>query len=266
MRAIVREILARRMPEPPAEFVALQVSRLNEALLVAYGAMSGANLSAVDRVVKIVRELDRYHGFVSVERRSLPEAPRLEGPAQETLSLDALATDRLTMAPQQPEMIASAPGNGMAAQVLNWPPQEGAELASPLAAPASDPLALAALVADPLLTPKPLDRCHAHERGLPESPADAAIRGDIEILALRRLDPHVGRGDRDGRRHDPEIESYGRLETAPQAPEKPGSAPGNGIAPEGSNPKMRRPGATKLSYPFLTRNTRSRSNSRLPIA
>ncbi len=63
MRALVREILARRMPEPPAEFVALQVSRLNEALLVAYNAMSGANLGAVDRVVRIVRELDRYHGF-----------------------------------------------------------------------------------------------------------------------------------------------------------------------------------------------------------
>jgi len=44
MRALISEILARRMPEPPAEFVALQLSRLNEALLVAYGAMSGANL------------------------------------------------------------------------------------------------------------------------------------------------------------------------------------------------------------------------------
>ena len=61
MRALVHEILARRMPEPPAEFLALQVSRLNEALLVAYSAMSGANLGAVDRVVKIARELDRYH-------------------------------------------------------------------------------------------------------------------------------------------------------------------------------------------------------------
>ena len=37
MRTIVRECLARRMPERPAEFLALQVSRLNEALLVAYG-------------------------------------------------------------------------------------------------------------------------------------------------------------------------------------------------------------------------------------
>ena len=41
------------MPEPPAEFLALQVSRLNEALLVADGAMSGANLRAVDRLVRI---------------------------------------------------------------------------------------------------------------------------------------------------------------------------------------------------------------------
>ena len=56
LRAIVRDILARRMPHPPMEFVAIQVSRLNEALLVAYSAMSPTNLKAVDQVVKIVRE------------------------------------------------------------------------------------------------------------------------------------------------------------------------------------------------------------------
>jgi hypothetical protein len=70
MRNLVREILAQRMPQPPAEFLALQVSRLNEALLVSYSAMhtslSGANFEAVDRVVRIVRELDRYHGFGAV--------------------------------------------------------------------------------------------------------------------------------------------------------------------------------------------------------
>ena len=40
MRAVIRDIFARRMPHPPGEFVAIQVSRLNEALLVAFSAMS----------------------------------------------------------------------------------------------------------------------------------------------------------------------------------------------------------------------------------
>ena len=64
MRALVSEILARRAPPAPEEYAALQASRLNEALLVAMSAMSPANLKAVALVVRIVRELDRYHGFV----------------------------------------------------------------------------------------------------------------------------------------------------------------------------------------------------------
>ena len=78
MRALVREALARRMPEPPAQFAAMQPSRLEEALRMSFDAMSGANLRAVDRVVKIVRELDRYHGFAAAERWRLAEASHLE--------------------------------------------------------------------------------------------------------------------------------------------------------------------------------------------
>ena len=81
MRAVIREILARRMPHPPEEFVAIQVSRLNEALLVAFSAMSPTNLKAVDQVVKIVRELDRYGGAFAAEWRR-PEASRLEAPVE----------------------------------------------------------------------------------------------------------------------------------------------------------------------------------------
>jgi hypothetical protein len=99
MRALVQEILARRMPRPPAEFLALQVSRLNEALLVSYSAMSRANLQAVDRVVKIVRELDRYHGFVAAEPARRPGTPRLAAPAHIPLALEAPA---------------GSPGNGAA--------------------------------------------------------------------------------------------------------------------------------------------------------
>jgi hypothetical protein len=74
MRTIIREILARRMPHPQMEFVAIQVSRLNEAMLNAFSAMSPTNLKAVAQVVKIVRELDRYGGAFAAEW-ARPEAP-----------------------------------------------------------------------------------------------------------------------------------------------------------------------------------------------
>ncbi len=93
MRAVIRDPgspgcdpgrirgLARRMPGPPKEFAAIQISRLNEALLVAFSAMSPTNLKAVDRVVRIVRELDRYCGFC-VAQQDLTEPDRLEAPVE----------------------------------------------------------------------------------------------------------------------------------------------------------------------------------------
>jgi hypothetical protein len=105
MRNLVREILAQRMPQPPAEFLALQVSRLNEALLVSYSAMytslSGANFEAVDRVVRIVRELDRYHGFGAVARpREELETRRLPPPVERPLTLEGPSPSDSEMAPQ----------------------------------------------------------------------------------------------------------------------------------------------------------------------
>ena len=76
----MRDILARRLPHPPMEFVAIQVSRLNEAMLNAFSAMSPSNLKAVDQVVKIVRELDRYRGAFAAEW-ARPEDPRCYGDA-----------------------------------------------------------------------------------------------------------------------------------------------------------------------------------------
>jgi hypothetical protein len=107
MRKLVCEILAERMPQPPAEFLALQVSRLNEALLISYSAMhttaGGTNFEAVDRVVRIVRELDRYHGFGAVTRpREELEARRLSPPMERPLALegpnpsDSLITPQVT--------------------------------------------------------------------------------------------------------------------------------------------------------------------------
>ena len=63
----IRELIARSLAErerlPPPQFFELQTRRLSEALLVAYAKMNEGDLAAVDRVVTIVRELDRYHGF-----------------------------------------------------------------------------------------------------------------------------------------------------------------------------------------------------------
>ncbi len=82
-RAVIRDPrtrirgLGRRMPRPPEAFVAIQVSRLNEALLMAYSAMSPTNLKAVDEVVKIVRELDRYGGAFAAEWARPEASPRV---------------------------------------------------------------------------------------------------------------------------------------------------------------------------------------------
>ena len=89
MRKSIRTLLARRAPAPPSEFLSVQVSRLNGALLVAYNAMSGDNLEAIDRVVKIVRELDRYHGFTVANQAQGIRPPRLPPPSPAPLLLDA---------------------------------------------------------------------------------------------------------------------------------------------------------------------------------
>ena len=68
MRNLVRKILAERMPQPPAEYLALQVSRLNEALLVSYGA------AQIERRWTRPREVGAralgHHGFFSEHHRT----------------------------------------------------------------------------------------------------------------------------------------------------------------------------------------------------
>src|SRR5271165_6625177 len=75
-RERVAAAVARRAPEPTENFVAVQIARLNEAMLIAYGAMKDGNLAAVDRVLKITREYDRYHGLaLTLARRAGPSQP-----------------------------------------------------------------------------------------------------------------------------------------------------------------------------------------------
>jgi hypothetical protein len=70
-------VLARRVIDTPHEFIKLQIRRLSEAMLVSYSAMSLGDLKAVDKVIKVARELDRYHGFSpsSIPQRFATPAP-----------------------------------------------------------------------------------------------------------------------------------------------------------------------------------------------
>jgi len=84
MREIIQNILARREANPAEGFAALQTARLSDAMKVAYSKMwdDGGDLQAVDRVLKIARELERYQGIrlardvAPVERLAPPQARR----------------------------------------------------------------------------------------------------------------------------------------------------------------------------------------------
>ncbi len=68
-------VLASRVIDTPHEFLKLQIRRLSEAMLVSYSAMSNGDLKAVDKVIKVARELDRYHGFAPLIPQRLADAP-----------------------------------------------------------------------------------------------------------------------------------------------------------------------------------------------
>ena len=71
--------------------------------------MSGANLAAVDRVVRIVRELDGYHGFET----AAPTKPKPRKLAsQRPLALTGPESGRTQMAPQPIEKSRFADMNG----------------------------------------------------------------------------------------------------------------------------------------------------------
>ena len=97
-------ILAERAIDPPHEFIQLQIRRLSEAMLVAYSAMSDGDLHAVDHVVKIVRELDRYHGLGPYSN-----AQRLAGPASAGSPLALPSPPSRLPAPESEPALTVAP-------------------------------------------------------------------------------------------------------------------------------------------------------------
>jgi len=86
IRQIIAGMLESREIDPPAGFVQIQIARLSEAMIVARTMMMEGDLQAMDRLIKLNGELDRYHGFgkppVSLPPESSPPR-RLAGQRRE---------------------------------------------------------------------------------------------------------------------------------------------------------------------------------------
>jgi len=82
---LIAAMLESREIDPPAGFVQLQVARLSAAMIVSHMMMMEGDLQAVDRMIRLTRELDRHHGFARAP--ALPERPRrLAAPARQPQS------------------------------------------------------------------------------------------------------------------------------------------------------------------------------------
>ena len=88
-RECVQEMLERREIDPPAGFAQLQIGRLSDAMMVAYAAMMEGNLHALDRVLRIVGELDRRHGFGGAQGQPAAGATRALAASAPALALPA---------------------------------------------------------------------------------------------------------------------------------------------------------------------------------
>jgi hypothetical protein len=92
VRRIVAEALSARDIDPPAHFARLQIARLNHALSIANVHMLEGRLAAVDRYLKIVEQLDRYHGLKNAVRAADAAPPRaLAAPAPRALPAPSAA-------------------------------------------------------------------------------------------------------------------------------------------------------------------------------
>ena len=126
-RERVAILVARRAVEPTETFVAVQIARLNEAMLVAYAAMKDGNMAAVDRVLKITREYERYHGLALTLARP-PGAAEVDALAPPI----ALAALEPPAAFEAPAIAAENEDGRDRALPLDSPPADGRPSGRPL--------------------------------------------------------------------------------------------------------------------------------------
>ncbi len=96
--SILRQELRNRWVAPAEDFARLQIARLEQMILKLLERLQEGDLKAIDRALKIVDRLDRYHGFTSAKR--IPEPYGEEDRARLLKKINEIA-DRL-----QPEQVA----------------------------------------------------------------------------------------------------------------------------------------------------------------
>jgi len=95
--SILRQELRNRWVAPAEDFARLQIARLEQMLLKLLDRLQNGDLKAIDRAIRIVDRLDRYHGFTKAKR--VPEQYGEEERARLLKKVNEIA-DRLQ--PEQP--------------------------------------------------------------------------------------------------------------------------------------------------------------------
>jgi hypothetical protein len=70
--SILRQELRSRWVAPAEDFARLQIARLEQMILKLLERLQSGDLKAIDRALKIVDRLDRYHGFTKANRMPEP--------------------------------------------------------------------------------------------------------------------------------------------------------------------------------------------------
>jgi hypothetical protein len=95
--SILRQELRNHWVAPAEDFARLQIARLEQMLLKLLDRLQNGDLKAIDRAIRIVDRLDRYHGFTKAKR--VPEQYGEEERARLLKKVNEIA-DRLQ--PEQP--------------------------------------------------------------------------------------------------------------------------------------------------------------------
>lgn len=110
VRRVIGQALAERRLDAPEHYARLQVARLTKALRCADESLEEGDVRAIAPFLKVVRELNLYHGVNFGPARHAPTAPPEIAPTSPPLALTHLPGIALTEAPEDEKSCVTAKG------------------------------------------------------------------------------------------------------------------------------------------------------------